>query len=384
MASSHSKDGPRANGKIAVVTGINGYIASVLGHDLLSKGYKVRGTVRSRAVGQALADGAYRPFASQFEIVQVSDITAPHAFDEAVKGKWPTAGWKVEWAPSGASLTSSAGPPGAHQIHHVASPANFNLTSVEEVVHVAVDATKNVLQTAHDCAGPQLEAVVVTSSVAAIINESQTPANHVFTEADWNEASVKVLEQANIQPDGIQLYFASKTLAEKAVWSWREEHKPSFSISAVCPSIVLGPRPQLPATPDQLNQTLQPTWAIFSGQDGSLDEFLPVTAVVDVRDVSAIHIWCGEHPAASDGQRYIASGGHYNAQATADILRKHYPARRAIIPEGHPGQGYRPDFRQPPDKFEFDGSKAARAVGLTYIPVEQTIVDTAKALEKYL
>ncbi|KAI9830862.1 MAG: hypothetical protein M1826_004291 [Phylliscum demangeonii] len=360
MASSHSKDGPRTNGKIAVVTGVNGYIASVLGHDLLDKGYKVRGTVRSRASGQALADGAYRSFGSQFEIVQVPDITAPHAFDEAVKGEWP--------------------------IYHVASPVNLSLTKVEEVVHVAVEATKNVLQTAQDHAGPQLEAFVVTSSIAAVLNmnEGETPTSYVYTEADWNNTSEKLLAQPGIQLDSSQLYVASKAAAEKAVWSWRQEHKPSFSISSVLPSIVLGPPAQLPATPEALNESLKPTWAIFAGENPTLEDFVFLTAVVDVRDVSAIHIRCGEYPRDSDGHRFIASAAYYSAQATADILRKHYPARRDIIPEGHPGQGYQPDYRKPADKYGFDGTKAARAVGLTYIPVEQMILDTAKAMEKFL
>ncbi|KAI9830864.1 MAG: hypothetical protein M1826_004293 [Phylliscum demangeonii] len=358
MASSHSKDGPRPNGKIAVVTGVNGYIASVLGHDLLAKGYKVRGTVRSRASGQALADGAYRSFGSQFEIVQVPDITAPHAFDEVVKGEWP--------------------------IYHVASPVNFSLTTVEEVVHVALEATKNVLQTAHDHAGPQLEAFVVTSSIAAVRNDGETPNSYVYTEADWNHTSEKLLAQPDLQLDPSQLYVASKAAAEKAVWSWRQEHKPSFSISSVLPSVVLGPPAQLPATPEALNETLKPTWAIFTGKNATLDDFITPAAIVDVRDVSAIHIWCGEHPRDSDGHRFIASAAYYSAQATADILRKHYPARRAIIPEGHPGQGYQSDYSKPAGKPGFDGAKAAAAVGLTYIPVEQTIVDTAKALEKFL
>ncbi|KAI9830863.1 MAG: hypothetical protein M1826_004292 [Phylliscum demangeonii] len=360
MAPSHSKDGPRPNGKIAVVTGVNGYIASVLGHDLLAKGYKVRGTVRSRASGQALADGAYRSFGSQFEVVQVPDITAPHAFDEAVKGEW--------------------------RIYHVASPVNLSLTKVEEVVHVAVEATKNVLQTAHDHAGQQLEALVVTSSVAALLNmtEGQLATSHVYTEADWNEKSEKQLAQPGSQLDPGQLYVASKVAAERTVWSWREDHKPSFSISSVLPSLVIGTPAQLPATPDGLNLSLQPTWGVFAGENLTLQDLIPITAVVHVRDVSTIHIWCGEYPRDSDGHRFIASAAYCSAQATADILRKHYPARRGIIPEGHPGQGYQSDFSKPPHQLGFDGTKAARAVGLTYLPVEQMIVDTAKAMEKYL
>ncbi|KAI9802880.1 MAG: hypothetical protein M1826_005042, partial [Phylliscum demangeonii] len=178
-AASASHGVPRPNGKIAVVTGINGYVASVLGHDLLFKGYKIRGTVRSLACSQALADGAYRPFGAQFKLVQVPDVLAPRAFDDAVKGERRAAD-------------------GERGIHHVASPANPNLTTVEAVVHVAVQGTKNVLQAVRNAAGAQLEALVVTSSITAIMNGSRTP------------------------PTPDQLYYASKVAAEQAVWRWRE------------------------------------------------------------------------------------------------------------------------------------------------------------------
>ena len=78
---------PPSNGKIILITGINGYIASVLGHLVLSKGYFLRGTSRSKISVRDLLDGAYKPYSSRVTIHEVPDITAPGAFDEAVKGK---------------------------------------------------------------------------------------------------------------------------------------------------------------------------------------------------------------------------------------------------------------------------------------------------------
>ena len=74
------------HGKIVLVTGINGYIASNLGLDLLKKGYTVRGTSRSVASKATLLDGPFRGFEDYFEYYHVPDITVPGAFDEAVKG----------------------------------------------------------------------------------------------------------------------------------------------------------------------------------------------------------------------------------------------------------------------------------------------------------
>lgn len=78
---------PKSNGQTLLITGINGYIASVLGHLLLTKGYNVRGTARKAESTKPLLDGAYAAFKERVEIVEVPDMTIPGAFDEAVKGK---------------------------------------------------------------------------------------------------------------------------------------------------------------------------------------------------------------------------------------------------------------------------------------------------------
>jgi len=53
----------------------------------------------------------------------------------------------------------------------------------------------------------------VTSSTAAIFRGSPHP--RVFSEADWNEQSVKAVEEQGSSADNLAKYQASKTLAEK-------------------------------------------------------------------------------------------------------------------------------------------------------------------------
>lgn len=79
---------PPSNGKTFLVTGINGYIASTLGHLILSKGYSLRGTTRRLASVKPLLDGAYADYSSRVRIFEVPDMTAAGAFDEAVKGEY--------------------------------------------------------------------------------------------------------------------------------------------------------------------------------------------------------------------------------------------------------------------------------------------------------
>lgn len=77
---------PPSNGKTVLITGINGYIASVLGLHVLSSGYNLRGTARSKASTAALLSDAYAVYASRVQVIEISDMTVPGAFDEAVKG----------------------------------------------------------------------------------------------------------------------------------------------------------------------------------------------------------------------------------------------------------------------------------------------------------
>lgn len=70
---------------LVLVTGANGYIAARTIEAFLLAGYSVRGTARSAATTQGVRD-ALAPYTDRLEIVEVPDITAAGAFDEAVKG----------------------------------------------------------------------------------------------------------------------------------------------------------------------------------------------------------------------------------------------------------------------------------------------------------
>lgn len=76
-----------SNNKTVLVTGINGYIASITGLYLLQKGYRLRGTSRSKSSSEPLLSGPYKEFASFVELIEIKDITTPGAFDKAVEGK---------------------------------------------------------------------------------------------------------------------------------------------------------------------------------------------------------------------------------------------------------------------------------------------------------
>jgi nucleoside-diphosphate-sugar epimerase len=70
-----------------LITGANGYIASVTVGAFLDAGYSVRGTVRSMKSAQGLLKTLQDHVeARKLEVVEVPDITVEGAFDEVVKG----------------------------------------------------------------------------------------------------------------------------------------------------------------------------------------------------------------------------------------------------------------------------------------------------------
>lgn len=123
---------------------------------------------------------------------------------------------------------------------------------------------------------------------------------------------------------------------------------------------------------------------MFSGKAAIVPPGFGTNGYVDVRDVAKIHIWCMEHPTQSANQRYLASAGLGPPQAVVDILRRAYPEREDIIPRGEPGKGYLPDFKFFREGGRHYGTQASEAVGMQYIPYDQSILETARVLERYL
>lgn len=161
---------------LVLISGVNGYIAAVVAHHLLSEGYFVRGTVRKASSAAPLLEGPLKPYAENgsFTVVEVPDITVDGAFDEAAKGSFP---------PIHNTNSSTNSPQGVTAIAHLASPVSFFFTDPEPVIRTAVQGTKTMLESALK-AGPQLKSFVLLSSMAAIRNS--TPPPYPFSEKDWN------------------------------------------------------------------------------------------------------------------------------------------------------------------------------------------------------
>lgn len=188
---------------LVLVTGANGFIAARTVETFLLSGYHVRGTVRSLANSRPLLD-TLKYYGDRFQLVEVKDITAPGAFDEAIKG--------VDY------------------VAHIAAPVSFYLTDPEAVLQAAIRGTTGILESA--VKEPSVKHFVLMSSIVACLSPKE---NYTFTEKDWNTVAEAAVAEKGKDAGGYFIYAASKVAAEKALWKFRDDRAPHYTVTALNP-----------------------------------------------------------------------------------------------------------------------------------------------------
>lgn len=105
-----------------------------------------------------------------------------------------------------------------------------------------------------------------------------------YTEADWNVDSIPHVEEKGVEADGMHSYLASKTLAEKALWSFIEDEKPSWDAVAIHPPYVLGEVIHQCDKPESLNTSVASFWSWPAGEKTEKDIPGPIGNWVDVKE----------------------------------------------------------------------------------------------------
>lgn len=116
---------------------------------------------------------------------------------------------------------------------HTAAPIRPKGGEPLAVISGAVEGTKSLLRSALDRAGPQLQSVVHMSSFAAIGGPAIRPTK--YNEEQWDTVSEALIAEQGSEAGWVNIYVASKTFAEKAFWSFREDFKPDWHMAAVNP-----------------------------------------------------------------------------------------------------------------------------------------------------
>ncbi len=327
--------------KKVLVTGVSGYIASWVVKHLLDRGYTVHGTVRSLQNQEkvshlmSLAEGSHG-ILKLFE----ADLLEPGSFAKAMEG--------------------------CEYVIHTASP--FFVAGVKDpmkqLIKPAKEGTQNVLDTATRM--PSVKRVVVTSSVAAIMGDAKEGGalpNKTFTDKHWNTSST-----VNHRP-----YAFSKTVAEKTAWKIAKDQS-QWDLVTINPGFVFGPSLSKRSDSTSVN-------FVMDLANGKFLFALPemYSSIVDVRDVSLLHVLAMENPQASG--RYIGVAAVETFFQIGQILKREigggykWPAMQApkwLAKLVGPlfGQSRKEIENNVGFPYQFDHSRS-RELGLSYRPVEE-------------
>lgn len=333
-----------------LLTGASGFLAAHIAQQLIERGFKVRGTVRSQEKGEYLSKHVVKD-SKNWDFVIVEDVEKEGAFQEAVKG--------------------------VDAVLHTASPFHFNVQDPhKDLIDPAVKGTKNLLQAAASEAS--IKRVVITSSFAAIVNPYDPV--YVFKEdKDWNEYSPKQVEEKGKDVDPAQAYRASKTLAERAAWDFIEKEKPGFDIATINPPLIFGPIIHDVASPDKLNTSVNNFYKFLIGEKDADAAVAGFGSMVDVRDVAQLHIDALVTEGASN-QRFSVSNTDSSYQPLLDIFFEKAPSSlKEAFPRAEKGKTGTPK----PKQNQIDNSKAKRTFNWEPITVEKTVLDMARSLAEY-
>ncbi|KAJ3507438.1 hypothetical protein NLJ89_g6305 [Agrocybe chaxingu] len=344
------------SGKLVLVTGATGFISGHVVEHALNAGYRVRG-YDGRHLLWPKIDRLKEIQVPRLEFVQIEDIT---------KGDLSKA---LE---------------GVDVVIHVACPLPGTAPS-DEVINVAIEGTLNFVRQGEKLG---IKKFIVTSSFGVTMDPSLLPAfsgttftaagNHTLSSTgrignngivDWGSTSREEIEKHKDDP--FYTYFASKNVAERALWDFARDH-PDIDIATVLPGIVYGPFAKIMPRPRSFNE-LSSNSLIYTLLSGETPLPLP-PFVVDVRDVARAHIKAIDLPPSArediGNKRFLINAGNM----TWSEITQHLSKARPEIPVGEVNR-----FEKLPGPASvLDSSKEQEVLGIgQFINPVKTMEDTA-------
>jgi nucleoside-diphosphate-sugar epimerase len=330
------------------VTGGSGFVGSHLVRRLLERGYQVHATVRRAADAKKVRPlwELQEAFPGRLALFE-ADLLEEGSFDEAFRG--------------------------CATVFHVASPFLMPERIEDgqrDVVDPALLGTRNVLGSVERT--PEVATLIFTSTVGAIFGDYadvREMAGQLLTEKYFNTTSTVANNP----------YHYAKTVAERAAWD-AEATQDRWRLVSLNPGLILGPS----LTPASESGSLFLLDELFKGYFcyGAPD-FSFTTA--DVRDVADAHIAAAENQAAR-GRYIVANETMTSFHEMSRIIRTRHPRDlrlpRTALPHW-PVRILGPHFGLTQDyiakhlgiRFRVDNSRSVDELGLTYRPIEETLLD---------
>lgn len=272
--------------ELVLVTGISGFLGGHVALQLLKKGYRVRGSLRSlkKAEKVRATMQAHGANIDNLEFVAL-DLNSDDGWDAAMEG--------------------------VNFLQHIASPFVIEIPDDKfELIRPAVDGTTRALQAAFKAS---VQRIVVTSSFAAIGYGHDT--KNSFTADDWTRTDGPTLNA----------YVESKTLAEQAAWALAKQANRTNDLATINPGLIVGPL---------LDDDTGTSGAIIQDMLTGKYPAAPKIAmiIVDVRDVAEMHVAAMEKPDAG-GSRYPASAGTFFIYDIGQMAAKALPEFAGKVPK---------------------------------------------------
>jgi len=261
-----------------LVTGGTGYIGGEVIKQLLAKGWTVHTTVRNKAKSEAALQTRFGEPGDKLKVFQ-AELMSDDGWAEANDG--------------------------CTHVCHVASPIAASTPKDEnEMIVPAREGTLRALRFAKEAG---VKRFVQTSSVAAVAY-GRNEKIYTVDESDWTDITHK-----DAYP-----YVKSKTIAERAARDWVAEEGGDIEFVSVNPSMVLGP-----VDSGDFSASVEAVKQLLNGS-------MPMApdlgfAVVDTRDVAALHVKCLEEPGLA-GERFLAAGKFMKMIEVGAALRAGLPA----------------------------------------------------------
>jgi nucleoside-diphosphate-sugar epimerase len=265
-----------------LLTGISGFLGGHVALQLLAAGYTVRGSLRSLAKADKVRQTLRKAGA---DITKLEFVALDLLKDD---------GWDAAMAD-------------CRYLQHTASPFVLRTPKdPDELIRPAVEGTRRAISAA---LAANVERIVLTSSIAAM-QYGHDNYERLLTEADWT----------NLDSPNTPAYPRSKTLAEQQAWALVDAAGRHDDLAVINPAAILGPLlDEDPGTSSVMVQRLL---------DGKLPAVPAISmAIVDVRDVAALHLAAMTDPAAG-GQRCVAAVDTVSMAQLGQMLKPAFPNRR--------------------------------------------------------